>query len=72
MCDASKWCSGYKCRGGNYPDWMQGQYLAPEDAPHWECTHTGGFCCEEDCPEGEDYWYEHGENDWPEWYHRDR
>lgn len=69
MCNASKWSNGYPCRGDDYPACAQGAYLAPEDMPGWFCTTTGDPCCEELCPEGEDYYAENGETDWPEEYY---
>ncbi len=64
MCQYSTWSKGYPMRGDYYPACAQGAFL-PGDEPGWRCQF-GGHCCEEECPEGEEYWAEHGETDYPD------
>jgi len=69
MCDCSRWNPGYRAfryqRGYTgpvvIPPFRRGQLLFDEPA-HWECRETGEECCEDGCPNGPEYFEEHGED----------
>ena len=64
MCQHSYWYEGFKQRGADLPGYAIGTYF-PGDEPGMRCK-IGDYCCEEECPRGEEYWQENGSEDAPE------